>query len=131
MAMGGWLRKSKNRAAVSGLVIKKLSVYLENSLFRCVWLGSGLFVDIVSENRLVVKNAARDLQRLIHVSGFRGKIDITKNVIFNYRNDSKDWERFFPEKKGGFEGKIGGFLEKGYGGEKKPKLLKMTNGKEK
>lgn len=91
MAMGGWLRKSKNRVAVSGLVTKKLSVYLENSLFRCVWLGSGLFVDIVSENRLVVRNAARDLQRLIHLGGFRGKIDITKNVIFNYRNDSKDW----------------------------------------
>lgn len=50
-------------------------MYLENSLFRCVWLGSGLFVDIVSENRLVVRNAARDLQRLIHLSGFRGKID--------------------------------------------------------
>lgn len=86
-----WLRKSKNRAAVSGLVIKKLSVYLENSLFRCVWLGSGLFVDIVSENRLVVRNAARDLQRLIHLGGFRGKIDITKNEVFNYQNDSKDW----------------------------------------
>lgn len=91
MATGGWLRKSKNKITFKGLVTKRLAVYLENSLFRCVWLDSGLFVDIVSENRLVVKNAARDLQRLIHLSGFRGKIDITKNVIFNYRNDSKDW----------------------------------------
>ena len=72
-------------------MIKKLAVYLENSLFHCVWLGSGLFVDIVSENRLVVRNTARDLRRLIHLSGFRGKIDITKNVIFNYQNDLKDW----------------------------------------
>ena len=85
MAMDGWLRKSKNRVAVSGLVTKRLAVYLENSLFRCVWLGSGLFVDIVSENRLVVRNTARDLQRLIHLSGFRGKITITKNEIFNYQ----------------------------------------------
>lgn len=91
MAMGGWLRKSKKKVAFKGLVTKRLAVYLENSLFHCVCLGSGLFVDIVSENRLVVRNAARDLQRLIHLSGFRGKIDITKNVIFNYRNDSKDW----------------------------------------
>lgn len=84
MAMGGWLRKSKKKVAFKGLVTKRLAVYLENSLFRCVWLGSGLFVDIVSENRLVVRNAARDLQRLIHLSGFRGKIDITKDEIFNY-----------------------------------------------
>lgn len=91
MAMGGWLRKSKNKIAFKGLVTKRLAVYLENSLFRCVWLGSGLFVDIVSENRLVVRKAARDLQRLIHLRGFRRKIDITKNEIFNYQNDSKDW----------------------------------------
>ena len=64
---------------------KRLAMYLENSLFRCVCLGSGLFVDIVSENRLVVRNAARDLQRLIHLGGFRGKITITKNEIFNYQ----------------------------------------------
>lgn len=70
---------------------KRLAVYLENSLFRCVCLGSGLFVDIVSENRLVVRNAARDLQRLILLRGFGRKIDITKNEIFNYQNDSKDW----------------------------------------
>lgn len=70
---------------------KRLAVYLENSLFRCVWLGSGLFVDIVSENRLVVRNTARSLQRLIHLGGFREKIDITKNEVFNYQNDSKDW----------------------------------------
>ncbi|WP_283122988.1 hypothetical protein [Anaerotignum lactatifermentans] len=66
-------------------------MYLENSLFRCVCLGSGLFVDIVSENRLVVRNAARDLQRLILLRGFGRKNDITKNEIFNYQNDSKDW----------------------------------------
>lgn len=66
-------------------------MYLENSLFRCVWMYSGLFVDIVSESRLVVRNAAKDLQRLIHLRGFRRKIDITKNEIFNYQNDSKDW----------------------------------------
>lgn len=70
---------------------KRLAVYLENSLFRCVWMYSGLFVDIVSESRLVVRNAAKDLQRLIHLRGFRRKIDITKNEIFNYQNDSKDW----------------------------------------
>ena len=91
MAMGGWLKKSKNKIAFKGLVTKRLAVYLENSLFCCVWLGSGLFVDIVSENRLVVRNIAKDLQRLIHLSGFRGKIDITKNEILNYRNDLKDW----------------------------------------
>ncbi len=85
MAMGGWLRKRKNKIAFKGLVTKRLAVYLENSLFCCVWLGSGLFVDIVSENRLVVRNTARDLQRLIHLSGFRGKITITKNEIFNYQ----------------------------------------------
>ncbi len=70
---------------------KRLAMYLENSLFRCVCLGSGLFVDIVSENRLVVRNAARDLQRLILLRGFGRKNDITKNEIFNYQNDSKDW----------------------------------------
>ena len=89
--MGGWLKKSKNKIAFKGLVTKRLAVYLENSLFRCVCLGSGLFVDIVSENRLVVRKAARDLQRLIHLRGFMRKIDITKNEIFNYQNDSKDW----------------------------------------
>lgn len=85
MAMGGWLRKSKKKVAFKGLVTKRLAVYLENSLFHCVCLGSGLFVDIVSENRLVVRNAARDLQRLIHLRGFRGKITITKNESFNYQ----------------------------------------------